>query len=78
MKRFAALTLLALSVAAPAFAQAGPRVVVHNMDEDLIEGVVLKAPDMPVTTTPPKHAHKNLIQVRKSFTTELLASASRI
>jgi hypothetical protein len=78
MKRLALMLLVATFVT-PALAQVrAPAVVVHNMDEDLIEGVVLRVPEMPVVTTTPKHTHKNLIQVRKSFAPELLASVSKL
>ncbi len=76
--------ILAFVVAAfvtPAFAQVEPqaqRRVVHDMEADVIEGVSLNVPDVPLLGRPPKHTHKNLIQVRKSFAPELLASASKI
>ena len=89
MKRFAILTALVLvvpAVAMPALAQkaAAPTPVapvapvVFNMDEDLIEGVVLTAPDVPVVGARARPAFRNLIQVRSSFAPELLASASKL
>lgn len=84
MKRLAVLTVLALVVTAfamPALAQKAPTPVapvVFNMDEDLIEGAVLTAPDVPVVATRARPTFRNLIQVRSSFAPELLASASKL
>ena len=90
MKRLAILTALVLVVPAfamPALAQKAPAAptrvtpvapVVFNMDEDLIEGVVLTAPDVPVVGARARPAFRNLIQVRSSFAPELLASASKL
>lgn len=88
MKRVALLAVIALvgvgAFAAPASAQAQAQVraarpvVVHDMEADVIEGVVLRVPDVPVVSKPPKHAHKSLIQVRKTFAPELLASVSKL
>lgn len=80
MKRLALIALVVTFVT-PALAQLEPqaqRRVVFDMEADIIEGVVLTSPHMPMVGTPPKPTHKNLIQVRKSFAAELLASASRI
>jgi hypothetical protein len=79
-----ALILSLLCVASAAAAQiesrngAGQRRVVLDMDADVIEGAVLTVPDVPVVRHHPRPTHKNLIQVRKSFSQELLASASKI
>ena len=74
----------ALTVPTAALAQtesrgpAGERRVVLDMDADVIEGAVLTVPDVPLAGHRPRPTHKNLIQVRKSFSQELLASASKI
>lgn len=75
------LIVTALALAAPAVAQtatAGARPpVVLNMDEDIIEGVTF-GPQDTVIRERPKPTHKSLIQIRKSFAPELLASVAKI
>jgi len=76
MKRVA-LAFLVVTFVTPAFAQVRAPVVL-NMDEDIIEGAVLTAPDVPRVQKAPKPTHKSLIQVRKTFAPELLASVSKL
>lgn len=72
-----ALVVTALAFAAPAVAQTARPPVVLNMDEDIIEGVTF-GPHDTVIRERPKPTHKSLIQIRKSFTQQLLASVSKI
>jgi hypothetical protein len=80
MKRIL-LAALVVTFVTPALAQVEPqaqRRAVYDMDVEIIEGVTLKAPEVPLVSKGPKPTHKNLIQVRKSFAPELLASVGKL
>ena len=85
MKSFAITTgMLAtlLALAAPALAQkapvAGPdKRTVIDMDEDVIEGM-LRAPDAVVLVRSDTRNFRSLIQVRKDFRKEILASGAQL
>jgi hypothetical protein len=77
------LAALVVTFVTPALAQVEPRAeaqrrVVYDMDVEIIEGVTLKAPAVPLVSKGPKPTHRNLIQVRKSFAPELLASVAKL
>ncbi len=85
------IVALFASVAAPAFAQARPahdraralpatgeRVQVIEIAPDVIVGRDLREPDNVVTLPPRARGVRSLIQLRKSFTRELLASAQEL
>lgn len=71
-----------LALAAPALAQKAPVVgpdkrTVIDMDEDVIEGV-LRAPDAVVLVRSDTRNFRSLIQVRKDFRKEILASGAQL
>jgi hypothetical protein len=78
MRSFIAFTVLLAAAGAQAQAtHAGDRRVVLNMDEDVIEGAVLNPKTQVIgVRTDPKH--KSLIQLRKDFRREVLASGSHL
>jgi hypothetical protein len=60
---------------APRVDAQGRSVTVISLPDDLIEGT-LRQPDAVVVRTPPKHIAKSLIQLRKDFRGEILATGS--
>lgn len=71
------VTLLSLAIAGPVAAQTKDPiqpVTVFNMEESLIEGADLQKPDVVILKRAPIK-FRSLIQIRKTFAPELLASA---
>jgi hypothetical protein len=78
VRTFISVIVLLSAVAAQAqVTPAAERRIVINMDEDVVEGAVLTAP-IRVTGARTDPKHKSLIQLRKDFRREVLASGSHL
>jgi hypothetical protein len=76
-----ALVILAMFASSTAFAQKAERPeerrTIIDMDADVIEGT-LKTPDHVVLKSPHHNKFRSLIQIRKEFRREVLASAEQL
>ena len=80
MKLVATLAFFSLSLPAMAQQQVpakAPKPVIFNMDEDVVEASVYGPHDTPVIVHN-KHVFKSLIELRRSFAKELLATADHL
>ena len=79
MRVFVVVSMLLSAALAQAQTQAPPaeRRVVINMDDDVIEGSTL-GPAGHIVPSRPATKSKSLIQLRKDFRREVLASGSRL